>query len=554
MDDSTRCVFVASKNRVAPVNSMTIPRLELMGCLILSRLMKTIVGSIVDIKIDDVICWSDSKDSLAWIINKEKVWKRFIQNRVQEIRENVPVAEWRHCPGKLNPADIPTRDSSSTSIINSENKEIWLHGPEFLHSDEQHWPNDQTCHVKEHETCADDSSGDVIMVSSIHTRTDLNYVKLDSIIDKHSFHSFAKLITVICYVLRFINNLKSVIKKKPLQIGDLSVQEKSIVERMWIINEQTLIDSKSMLQFSISLGAFTDEDGVIKLKGRLENSDLDICSKFPILIPKESYIGELIASDAHQTVLHKGIKDTLNEVRGKFWLVRGRARVRKLLKRCFLCRKYGAKLLQKVPAAPLPDFRVQCCDPYTHTGLDYLGPCFVTSTPFGKSSKLEKVHVALYTCANTRAVHLDVVPDESSPALVNSLRRFISRRGKPKIFISDNARCFVGPELKKFLRDRSIEWQFILSNSPWMGGFWERLVQSVKRPLRKILRRTTISYDELLTVIAEIESVINCRPLCYMYSDDVNEVLTPSHLMFGRRLMSENRIQPDEIYEETEKL
>lgn len=551
VDESVRCVFVASKNRIAPVSSMTIPRLELMGCLILSRLIKTIVESIVDIILDGIFCWSDSKDSLAWICTKDKVWKKFIQNRVREIRENVPIAEWKHCPGKLNPADIPTRDSSSTSLLNSENEETWLHAPRFLHSNKEHWPNDN---MKDKSVVyTDDKDDDVIMVSTTHNSTDMKYVNLDLIIDKHSFHSFAKLITVICYALRFVNNLKAVIKKKSLQIGDLSVHEKSIVERMWIINEQSLINSKSMLQFSISLGAFTDKDGVVKLKGRLENSVLDIYSKFPVLIPKESYIGELIILDAHQNVLHKGVKDTLNEVRGKFWLVRGRARVCKILGRCLLCRKYGAKVLQSVPAAPLPDFRVQCCDPFTHTGIDYLGPLFVSPNPPCKSSKLEKVHVALYTCANTRAVYLDVVPDESTLILVNSLRRFISRRGKPKFFISDNARCFVGPELKRFLRDRNIEWQFILSKSPWMGGFWERMVQSVKRPLRKILRRTTISYDELLTVLAEIECVINCRPLCYMYSDDINEVLTPSHLMIGRRLMTENRILPNEIYEETEK-
>ena len=75
------------------------------------------------------------------------------------------------------------------------------------------------------------------------------------------------------------------------------------------------------------------------------------------------------------------------------------------------------------------------------------------------------------------------------------------------------------------------------------------MVQTVKRCLRKVLRQTSVSYDELLTVITEIECIINSRPLCYMYSDDIEEALTPSHLLTGKRLMS-HRESPDEIHEE----
>ena len=143
------------------------------------------------------------------------------------------------------------------------------------------------------------------------------------------------------------------------------------------------------------------------------------------------------------------------------------------------------------------------------------------------------------------------MPDTSCSAFICCLKRLFGRRGFPTLFISDNAKCFVGAELKRFL-NRSIEWKYILEVSPWWGGFYERMVQTVKRALRKILRRTSATYDELLTIVTEIEAVINCRPLCYLYSDEVDEVLTPSHLLMGRRMLSPRNSVPIRIYDESE--
>ena len=84
----------------------------------------------------------------------------------------------------------------------------------------------------------------------------------------------------------------------------------------------------------------------------------------------------------------------------------------------------------------------------------------------------------------------------------------------------------------------NISWKFNVAASPWWGGFWERLVQSVKRSLRKILFRPTVNYEELVTVVTEIKGTINCRPKTYIYNDNTEEVVTPSHLIYGRRLLS----------------
>ena len=119
-----------------------------MACLILSRLLKAVIQSLVDYNISHVFTWSDSIDCLFWIKTTSKVWNRYVQNRVTEIRSNLPEAEWKHCPGEKNPADIPSRGdylkrpktkqkwfeiftrqmAQSTGCFNSRNTDIGYHG------------------------------------------------------------------------------------------------------------------------------------------------------------------------------------------------------------------------------------------------------------------------------------------------------------------------------------------------------------------------------------------------------------------------------------------
>jgi len=107
----------------------------------------------------------------------------------------------------------------------------------------------------------------------------------------------------------------------------------------------------------------------------------------------------------------------------------------------------------------------------------------------------------------------------------------MSRRGLPATLISDNAKTFKSAskeirtvsrseEVQRFLTSNQVTWNFIVERAPWWGGFWERLIGSVKRSLKKILQRATLSYEKLITVLAEVESIINSRPVTYIYDDD----------------------------------
>ena len=92
--------------------------------------------------------------------------------------------------------------------------------------------------------------------------------------------------------------------------------------------------------------------------------------------------------------------------------------------------------------------------------------------------------------------------------------------------------------VQEHLTELGVTWQFSVECAPWQGGAFERMVRSTKRCLRKLIGRAQFSHDELLTALVEIEAVINSRPLSYLSSDDVEEALTPSHLIVGRRILN----------------
>jgi len=144
---------------------------------------------------------------------------------------------------------------------------------------------------------------------------------------------------------------------------------------------------------------------------------------------------------------------------------------------------------------------------------------------------------------------LDLVPDLTANAFLRSSRRFTARRGRPSLVVPDNGRTFKpaareitrifnDPGVKQHFAKERMKWTFNLEKAPWWGGVLERLVKSVKRCLKKTISGARFTHEELLTVIIEVEMILNCRPLSFLSSDDSEEPLTPSHLLCGHRTMS----------------
>ncbi|XP_068250434.1 uncharacterized protein [Palaemon carinicauda] len=201
-----------------------------------------------------------------------------------------------------------------------------------------------------------------------------------------------------------------------------------------------------------------------------------------------------------------------------------------VIKECLSCRWHNSKPCSQ-PVAPLPKERVRTSPPFDVTGLDYAGPLFCADCPS------KKFYVLLFTCGVVRAVHLELTESLSLPDCLLAIRRFVARRSLPSVIYSDNAKTFVAAryEVQRLYGHLAPKWNFIAPHAPWWGGWWERLIRSVKLALRKTLNLNYVSKSELETILVEIESCINSRLLTYV-SDELDSIhyLTPSHFILGR--------------------
>ncbi|XP_067016654.1 uncharacterized protein [Acropora muricata] len=369
-------------------------------------------------------------------------------------------------------------------------------------------------------------------------------------INCEDYSDFSKLCRVTAYVIRFVNNIKARSSKPVGPIGSRSfTSEVLFSESLWILESQkSLLQNRNFKQQCVQLGVIKDMNGILRSKGRLCNSPLPETAKFPAWLPCDHHITKLIIRDCHHKVMHNGVRETLTELRSRFWLTKGRQVIRKQIYNCVVCRRYEGRSYKVEPSSDMPEFRFKEGYPFKSTGVDFAGLLFV-KTVFGREIQVSKVYICLFTGGSTRAIHIELTPSLTTQAFIRCLRRFVARRGFPELIISDNAktfkaaatqltRIFNDPDVMSFLLKRKIQWKFNLEKAPWWGGFFERMIKSTKRCLKKTLGRARLTYEELLTVLTEVECILNSRPLTYLYPDDLKEPLTPSHLISGRRLLS----------------
>ena len=202
--------FVTSKPKVTPIKPQSMPRSELMGaCLLVEQVdnvYNVLSSELTELSIEK-ICWVDSSATLCWIRN-EKLWKKFIRDRVKRIRSVTDPQQWRYVLGPLNPADLPTRGLSGNDLLNNN---TWLEGPQFLKQHPDSWPETiPTSVTKENEATLEIIKNSKEITFALLTKDSIEkeIPRLQNIIQIDRFSSKLRLIRTFSWVLRFVENLK----------------------------------------------------------------------------------------------------------------------------------------------------------------------------------------------------------------------------------------------------------------------------------------------------------------------------------------------------------
>ena len=289
------------------------------------------------------------------------------------------------------------------------------------------------------------------------------------------------------------------------------------------------------------MNLFLDSFGIIRCDGRMGKvTRFDYNLMYPILLaPREHALTELIINFYHKKVQHLGIQSTLTKVKlAGFRLIHPYQTVKAIINPCWTCKRFNTLCYKYPRMTDLPKDRVNLVRPYTNVGVDYTGHVMVK-----EGGEEKKYYLLIFTCLCTRAIHIDLLPDQSTEQFVLALVRFCNDYGIPEAIYSDNAatftsgalvlrQVFTSDEFKSAFGTHNIKHNTIPLGAPWVGSVWERCIRTVKTCLRKAIRRLVLDYFKLKTVLSDIQLAINQRPLTYRCSKDSGlEVISPNDFL-----------------------
>lgn len=504
-------------------------------------------------KIDEVILHSDSQIVLAWINTQITKLSAYVANRVRVLSELTNKFTWAYIQTSDNPADCLSRGVMPHGL---ERHALWWSGPRSLHSCE-YMPETNPSVPGDLPETKDNSASFSAMVCSLSScEQNPNLEFLD-------YSNINKMQRVLAYVLRFVKNARSKHNKNKL----CYLTSKELNDSLYLIikheqqkhfkNDLHVLKTKNTIVKGDlrPLNPFVDGNGLIRVGGRLHNASISYSQKHPALLPRDSRVTELIIQYEHAKNLHAGPRLVLSSINQRFWIVQGMRQVKKVLHKCIICFRLKATSSKQLMGS-LPHDRVNVCRPFQKIGMDFAGPI---SVKFARVRKpvITKGYVCVFVCFVTKAIHLELASDLKTETFLACLNRFVSRRGLPTDIYSDNASTFRCAktqldELYKlqnsdthqkqvydFAAQKGINFHFLPCYSPNFAGLAEAGVKSMKFHLKRVMQTSSLTYEELNTLLCQIEAVLNSRPLMPL-STDKNDFscITPGHFLIGAPLNS----------------
>ena len=274
------------------------------------------------------------KEHSVRFLGIDKDWKPFVQNRVTEIRSLIHPDCWRHCSGRDNPADIQRLCTTELSV-----NALWRDGPEWLREkqfrdSESELPMPENCLV-EMKTMDKNSVHGLLTIKEASG--------LRQIMNCEDFSTLDRLLQVTAQVLRFC----CILQRKLLQetTDTFEADETARAEMLWIIESQApLLRDKNFDNWKKQFGLFIDDNGIWRCRGRIANADNPYSTKYPIFLHRDHHLTRLFVLNAHQRVFHNGLRETLTELRSRFWILKGRSTVKQILHHCTTCRRFRKHL------------------------------------------------------------------------------------------------------------------------------------------------------------------------------------------------------------------
>ena len=371
--------WVAAKSKVCPTKAMTIPKLELSAAVKACELAAKIKEALgEDFK---TIFWTDSMTTLYWIKGISRQYKAFVANRVAVIHDKSEPSQWRHVPGKENPADVISRGCGLSELRNAE---LYWNGPEFLKLPPDQWPPQEysatsTAQQEVRKEYQDNMvmflesqgvSGKKIREKDNQEEEDTEHVfcvkeekhqdklkKSQWRLNPTRFSSWKRLVRVQAWVKRYLHNLRE--KEGNKYKGELSPAEVREAEVDIISRTQMTAfceEYKKILQGKPLKGGKTklaelnpkvDAEGILRMDGRLsKEEDLPWETRNPTILPKQNHVTDLIIAEAHEESDHgAGCNQLLATLRRKYWILASRDQIKSILHRCMVCRKRAHKAL-----------------------------------------------------------------------------------------------------------------------------------------------------------------------------------------------------------------
>lgn len=399
--------LICSKTRVSPKRPLTIPKLELQAAVLGSRLANHLKTAL-RLELSSRTFWTDSMVVKAWTTSLAQKYKPFVSHRIGEIQSLTDAVEWRHLPGKKNPADLATR-----VMLGPEMGPLWTSGPEFLWHGEDAWP----------PGCKPGSAEEVL-------RTKYSQSRVHLVLAGEKAESLNAVLSDL----------------KPVDEPD---EDSSMTRLLNIVQAQPFPEEIRCLTSATSsflknsrvkdLSPFLDESGILRARGRLSRAQIGYDQKFPIILCPKHPTTQLIL-DEHEKMHHPGVNHGLALLRQRFWVLKGREAVRKIRWSCRTCSKMTARpVCQEM--SDLPEERLAIGrPPFFHTSMDLFGPMEILVL----RNKIEKRRRSVFACMTTRAVHIELASSLSTQDFLNCFRNFVNLRGQPSSVYCDNGTNFVG--------------------------------------------------------------------------------------------------------------